>query len=182
MPADDETPILDPNRPHVPASADQFAAEMADRILAGLAAGLAASMQRRTLETGPWLLMGDGRLYRVDTPDPPYADVAEMLADHVRDWGRCDHPLDCACSDARARRLLAAKAGEYGAALWLAPDDDMDRLDRPEQHPEPPTDVLLVWALEAVERLTMWAADDDMPQYRRNEARDLAAAAGEILP
>lgn len=107
---DPSRPLLDPTAPAPPGNtAEQLGAYLADRVLAGLSAGLAASMAKRTFENGPWLLMGDGRLFRVDTPDPPYGVLLELLADHTSDYGRCDHPHDCACSDGQARRLLASK-------------------------------------------------------------------------
>lgn len=35
------------------------------------------------------------------------ADLVDLLRDHVVDWGHCSSPIDCDCSDARARRFLA---------------------------------------------------------------------------
>lgn len=48
-----------------------------------------------------------------DTPSgaltvPTYTELADMLADHVTDWGGCPNSLPgCDCSDARAKRMLA---------------------------------------------------------------------------
>lgn len=115
---DPDRPLLDPTDTTGPGNtAEQLGAYLADRVLAGLSAGLAASMAKRTFENGPWLLMGDGRLFAVNMPEPPYGDVLGVLTDHVVDWGRCDHPADCDCSDARARRLLAAHPLVFGE--WL---------------------------------------------------------------
>jgi len=36
--------------------------------------------------------------------------LRELLRAHVMDWGNCDHPSDCTCSDGRARRYLGRPA------------------------------------------------------------------------
>lgn len=49
--------------------------------------------------------------------DQQIADLRELLRQHTLDWGGCDHPTDCACSDARARRLLGIFDAEIGAEV-----------------------------------------------------------------
>lgn len=33
-------------------------------------------------------------------------NAEELLRRHILDWGKCDHPDDCSCSDAEARRFV----------------------------------------------------------------------------
>lgn len=95
---------------------DQFAASITTSVLVGLATSLVRMQQQRTLEAGPWILNTDATL----TPVP--ADVIEMLRRHVVDWGGCDHPTTCDCSDAQARRALAP----FVDVPMLTDDDPLD--------------------------------------------------------
>ena len=160
-----ERPLLDPTAPPEvsQASLDQIGAALGDRVLAGLSAGLAAAMTKRTLEAGPWLLMGDGRLYAVTVEQPNRAELVEMLRRHVLDWGRCDHADDCECSDATARRALAMT----------------DETDEPDAHPF--DGKLVALFLELADELDMISADDDVPQYRRDHAGVMARRAHDLL-
>lgn len=61
--------------------------------------------------------------------------LLDLLRDHVMDWGHCDHPADCDCSDARARRFLAAWQDNptWLEASQLTPDTDC----RPQRYRQP---------------------------------------------
>jgi len=43
---------------------------------------------------------------QLDEFEPRLEKAEELLRRHVIDWGKCDHPDDCSCSDAEARRFL----------------------------------------------------------------------------
>lgn len=62
----DPRPILGPNDDAAKAAGEQFGAALAERLLAGLAKGLAEALAKRTMSSGPWLLHADGTI-----TDPP---------------------------------------------------------------------------------------------------------------